>query len=839
VPGSPDEVIARIVTFTGLVSFFIAGQGERRMANFLRDTRFGFRLLRKNPGFAAVAIFALALGIGANTAIFSIFYATLIAPFPYPQPDQLVVVWASNGGHTNSVSAGDYLDWKRDSKVFQILGAVTGEQFNVSAGVERAVQVEGSYLTPGFLDQLIGDKPFMGRYLLPDDAVPGKDHVVIITHKLWETHFGADPGIIGKQIHLNGELYTVIGVQPPGQPDRLGRQLVVPMVFTPDQLNHDFRWLVVLGRMKPGVTIAQANADMATVAQHIAQDYPKSNKGWGVSVEPLKNDFLNPGTKKGLPLLLGAVGFVLLISCANVANLLLARGAARQREVAVRASVGASRRQIFTQFLIESLALASIGGVLGIGLAWVLMKAIVASMPPYTLLSETDVRMSLPVLLFTVVTVMLAGVLFGCAPAWRAARMNLNEVLKEGGGSARSTGRHGLRRALVIAEFALALSLLAGGGLALHSLWNVAHVDLGFRSDHLLTFDLPVAKGRLTDPVQITTFYRQLLEKIQALPGVTSVSASEGAPLQGVRFGMPFQIAGKEVSDMSQRPVAGFNMVTPDFFKVFGINMAQGRAFNDQDRAGGVQVAVVNENFARKFFAGVDPLSQRVLVEQLTPGVTKLGAPVAWQIVGVYKEVRNGRLEEDFPEIDVPFWQSPWPQGLIAVRAAVEPENLTRSIAGIVQSMDPDLPLGNPRTMEQIMDQSLSPQRFTAALFAGFAAIALLLAAVGIYGVMSFAVAQRTHEIGLRMALGAGQRRVLALILKEGMLLAAVGLALGLFGAYGVGKVMHGLLFNVAVFDFAAFGAVAAALLLAGLLACFIPAHRATLVDPMQALRQE
>ena len=809
------------------------------MPNLLRDTRFGFRLLRKNPGFAAVAIFALALGIGANTAIFSIFYATLLAPFPYPQPDQLVVVWASSGGHTNAVSAGDYLDWKRDSKVFQILGAVTGDQFNVSAGVERAVQVEGSYLTPGFLDQLIGDKPFMGRYLLPEDAVAGKDHVVIITHKLWETHFGADPNIIGKHIHLNGELYTVIGVQPPGQPDRLGRQLVVPLVFTPEQMNHDFRWLVVLGRMKPGVTIAQANADMDTVARHIAEDYPKSNKGWGVSVEPLKNDFLNRDTKKGLPLLLGAVGFVLLIACANVANLLLARGAARQREVAVRASVGASRRQIFTQFLIESLALASVGGVLGVGLAWVLMKAIVASMPPYTLLSETDVRMSMPVLLFTLGTVMLAGVLFGCAPAWRAARMNLNDVLKEGGGSSRSTGRHGLRRTLVIAEFALALSLLAGGGLALHSLWNVAHVDLGFRSDHLLTFDLPVTKGRLTDPVQITTFYRQLLEKIQALPGVTAVSASEGAPLQGVRFGMPFQVAGKEVTDMSQRPVAGFNMVTPDYFKVFGIRMAQGRAINDQDRAGGVQVAVVNENFAKKFLAGVDPLSQRILVEQLTPGVTKLGPPVAWQIVGVYHEVRNGRLEEDFPEIDVPFWQSPWPQGLIALRAGVEPENLTKSIAGIVQSMDPDLPLGNPRTMEQIMDRSLSQQRFTAGLFAGFAAIALLLAAVGIYGVMSFAVAQRTHEIGLRMALGAGQGNVLALILKEGMILAGVGLALGLFGAYGVGKVMHGLLFNVAVFDFAAFGAVAAALLLAGLLACFIPAHRATLVDPMQALRQE
>ena len=809
------------------------------MANFLRDTRFGFRLLRKNPGFAAVAIFALALGIGANTAIFSIFYATLLAPFPYPQPDQLVVLWSSMGGHRNGVSAGDYLDWKRESKVFQILGAVSGDQFNLSAGVERAEQVEGDYLTPGFLDQLIGDKPFMGRYLLPDDAVPGKDHVVIITHKLWEKHFGADPNIIGKQIHLNGELYTVIGVQPPGQPDRLDRQLVVPLVFTPDQTNHDFRWLVILGRMKPGVRLAQANADMDTVARHLAEDYPKSNKGWGVSVVPLTNEFLNPDTKKGLPLLLGAVGFVLLIACANVANLLLARGAARQREVAVRASVGASRRQIFTQFLIESLALASVGGVLGVGLAWMLMKAIVASMPPYTLLSEADVRMSVPVLLFTVVTVMLAGVLFGCAPALRAARLNLNEVLKEGGGSARSTGRHGLRRALVIAEFALALSLLAGGGLAMHSLWNLAHVDLGFRSDHLLTFDLPVTKGRLTDAGQITTFYRQLLEKIQALPGVTSVSACEGGPLQGVRFGMPFQIAGKEVTDMTQRPVAGFNMVSPDFFKVFGIRMAQGRALNDQDIAGGVQVAIVNEDFAKKFFAGVDPLSQRVLVEQLVPGVTKYGPPVAWQIVGVYQEVRNGRREQDFPEIDVPFWQSPWPQARIAVRAAVQPENLTRSIAGIVQSMDPDLPLGTPRTMDQIMDQSLSPQRFTAGLFAGFAAIALLLAAVGIYGVMSFAVAQRTHEIGLRMALGADQGCVLALILKEGMILAGVGLALGLFGAYGVGKVMHGLLYNVAVFDFAAFGAVAAALLLAGLLACFIPAHRATLVDPMQALRQE
>jgi predicted permease len=352
-------------------------------------------------------------------------------------------------------------------------------------------------------------------------------------------------------------------------------------------------------------------------------------------------------------------------------------------------------------------------------------------------------------------------------------------------------------------------------------------VDLGFRTDHLLTFDLLVAKGRLTDPVQIAAFYRQLFEKIQALPGVTSVSASEGMPLQGVNFGMPFQIAGKEITDMSQRPRAGFNMVTSEYFKVFGIRMEKGRAFTAQDLAGGVQVAVVNENFAKKFVAGIDPLSQRILVQQLIPGVTKFGDPISWQIVGVYRDVRNGGLERNFPEIDVSFAQSPWPQARIAVRAAVEPEGLSKGIGAIVQSMDPDLPLVNLRTMDEIMDRSMSGQRFTAFLFGGFAAIALLLAAVGIYGVMSFAVAQRTHEIGLRMALGAGQGRVLALILKEGMILAGVGLAVGLFGAYGVGKVMHGLLYNVAVFDFAAFGAVAAALLLAGLLACFIPAHRA------------
>jgi putative ABC transport system permease protein len=807
------------------------------LEQLLQDVRFTFRLLCNSPAYTAVAILTVALGIGANTAIFSIFYATLLAPFPYPESDQLVVVWSNVDGHRNVVSAGDYLDWKRESHAFQILGAVANDEFNLSTG-ERPEQIEGSYLTPGFLDQLIGDQPFMGRYTLPEEAEPGKDHVVIITHKLWQRYFARDPNIIGKQVHLNGQPYTVIGVQPPGQPDRLGRQLVVPMAFSPEQLNHDFHWLVVLGRLKPGVTIAQANADLDAVGCRIAEAYPKSTKGWRVNVEPLKNDFLDRDVQIMLKLLQGVVAFVLLIACANVANLLLARGATRQKEIAVRASLGATRQRIFGQFLIESLLMAFIGGALGVALAYVLMKVIVAAMPPFTLLSEADVRMSVPVLLFTLVATILAGVFFGCAPAWHATRINLNEVLKDSGGAVRGSGRHKLRRAFVIAEFALALSLLAGGGLAMHSLWNLEHLDLGYRSDHLLTFDLLEPKGHLTEPLQITSFYQRLIDQIQALPGVTSVSASTDIPLRG-RFRMQVQIAGNETADGSRRPTTRFNTVTPQFFKVFEIRMLKGRGFTDQDSAGNAPVAVINQTFARKYLTGVDPLTQHILIEQLIPGVRKFGPQIAWQVVGVYQDVRNGSPEEDYPEVDVPFSQSPWPQAQIALRSAEDPESLKNTLSGIVQSLDPELPVSNVRTMDQILDEMLSGRRFMAVLFGGFAALALVLAAVGIYGVMSFAVAQRTHEIGLRMALGAGRARVFSLILKEGMLLAGVGFVLGLFGAYGIGKVMHGIFFNVAAFDYAAFGAVAAALLLAGLLACFVPAHRATQVDPMQALRQE
>jgi len=808
------------------------------MNNFARNVRFGLRLLLKNLGFTSVALLALVLGIGANTAIFSVVYATLLSPMPYPHPDQLVIVWSKVRGGRNGVSAGDFLDWKRQSTVFQSLCAWTGGNFALASS-DHPEMIQTRLTTPGFND-MVGTPFFLGRDFLPEEGQVGREHVVIMTHRLWTERFGSDREIIGKPIRLNGEPYTVVGVLATGQPDRLESQLFVPLAFKPEQINHEFHFILVMGRLKPGVTIQQANADMDSVTRHIAEIYPKSNKGWGAAVEPLQNDFISKDTIKNLWLLMGAVGFILLIACVNVANLLLARGTARQREIAVRAALGATRWQLFAQFLTESVALSLIGGVLGISLAWGLLKVIVAMIPPFTLPSEADFHLNLPVLFFSLAASILCGVLFGCAPAWQTAQLNLSDTLKESGRASTGAGRHGLRRTLVVVEFALALTLLAGAGLVIHSFWKLSRVDLGFRQDHILTFFLPVTNEHFKSPEQMIAFYRQLLDKIGSLPGVTAVSASTGMPIIGTNFGMPFNLAGQAVDDPSSRPGAGFNMVTPEYFRTFGIRMLQGRALTEQDATGGLPVAVVNETFAKKYLSKVDPLMQRVVVQQLIPGVTNLGPPIEWQIVGVYHDVHNGGVRrEGFPEIDVPFWQSPWPQAGLAVRTLGDTAGLTKSIAAVVQTLDSELPLDQVKTMDQLVHESLASDRFSTVLFASFAGLALLLAAIGIYGVMSFAVAQRTHEIGLRIALGAGPRQVLGLVLGEGMLLALVGLGVGLAGTYFVGRVMKSMLYQVNAIDPAAISAVAAVLLLSALLACYIPARRATQVDPMVALRDE
>ncbi|HEY6127797.1 MAG TPA: ADOP family duplicated permease [Candidatus Acidoferrum sp.] len=543
---------------------------------------------------------------------------------------------------------------------------------------------------------------------------------------------------------------------------------------------------------------------------------------------------------KNLWLLLGAVGLVLLIACVNVANLLLARGTVRQREVALRASLGATRLQLISQFLSESLILAFVGGAFGVALAAILLKVILVLLPQYSIPTEADVRLSLPVLLFSLAATLFAAVLCGCAPTWQGSRLNPAETLKDGGRSGAGAGRNRLRHTLVILEFALALSLLSGAGLLVHSYWNLTQANLGFQPDHILTFDLPLPQNRFPDAGQATTFYRSMLERIAALPAISSASASTGRPIAGASFNLPFTIAGQPPAASSTHLSAGFNMVTPDYFRTFGIHLVKGRFFTEQDAPGGLPVAVVNQAFANRYFSNLDPLAQHLIVSQLIPGSGSPGPPVEWQIVGVYRDVHNnGVRNEQLPEICVPFWQSPWPSASIEVRTRGNPSSVTNSIAAVVSSFDTDLPIDQVRTMDQLVDESLAGDRFATLLFAAFAAVAVLLAAVGIYGVISFAIAQRTCEIGVRMALGAGSRSVLLMVLREGMQLAIAGLLFGLAGAYVAGRVMKSALYGVTAVDPAALGSVSAILLLAAFLACYVPARRAIRVDPMVALRYE
>lgn len=803
----------------------------------LQNLRYALRMLRKNPGLTATVVFTLALGIGATTAIYTVVYATLIAPMPYPNPDQLVMVWSKIQGFRNGVSAGDYLDWQEQSKSFQALKAFTGTTFNLG-GKQEPEMVPAQMSTVGMYTML-GNRFVMGRDFLPEEGVDGRDHVTIMTNRLWKK-LGADPNIIGKQIMLDQKPYTVVGVLAPGQADKLPSQLIVPLVFTPEQKNHDFHWILVMGRLKPGVTMQQAQADMDAVTAHIAQANPRSNKGWGARVDPLQNDFMGDEVKLTLWLLLGAVGCVLLIACVNVANLLLAKGTSRQREIAVRSALGATRRDVFIQFVTESLVLAGFGGVVGLGVGYALLRAFIAAMPEQTLPSEADLSLSLPVLAVTIAATTFAGLLFGSAPAWYASRLDPAETLKEGGRSGSSKMRLRLRQSLVVGEFTLALALLAGAGLAIHSFWNLNHVDLGVKTDHILTFGLPMNKGMNFKPEQITAYYQQIVRTMESTAGVESTSLSTGMPLQGPGFGMPFTIHGQpDFADPSQRPVAGFGMVTPDYFKTFGIRLVNGRFFTEDDNAGSLRVAVVNEQLVRHYFPNKNPIGQILNVEQIIPGVEKLGPYQAWQIVGVYHDVRGGSFQRQREEILVPFYQSPWIFVDAGVRTAGDPAAMTKTISAAVHSVDPTLALADVRTLDQIKEEDLSSDRFSILLYASFAAIALALAAIGIYGVMAFAVGERSHEIGIRMALGATRQRVVRMVLREGLFLALGGLGLGFIGAYFVGRAMRSTLFGVGTIDLSAFCAVGAILLTSALIACYVPARRAAAVDPMKALRIE
>jgi putative ABC transport system permease protein len=802
-----------------------------------QNLSYSMRTLVKNPGFTVTAVLTLALGIGATTAIFSVVYA-VFEPMPYPKPDQLVMLWSKVQGQRNSVPAGDYFDWRQRSTSFQGMSAWSGASFNISTA-DRPEQVTGSKRTPGFFT-MEGLPMLFGRDFLPEEGQPGRDHVVILSNRLWNQHFGADRDIIGKDIRMNGEPYTVVGVMPPGIHDRFNSQLWVPLALKPEQITHDSHFMPVMARLKDGVSLEQAQSEMSGIAGQLQNEHPVSNANRAVSVEPLHLNFLTDATRRNLWLLLGAVGFLLLISCVNVANLLLARGTSRQREVAVRAALGASRTRLFAQFLTESLVLAVLGGALGILLAGIIIDVIEAVMPPVgTMLpSEASIRISIPVLLFTIALTTVAGLLFGSAPAWQASRLDLNEVLKLGGRSGGSGARGNARRALVIAEFSLALTLLASGGLALKSFWNLTRVDLGIRTEQVLSFRLPVPDGRLKGAEQIRSYYQQMLEKIEAIPGVKKAAAMTGVPARGPSFGRGFSIVGQPPGNPAERRGAAFQMVTPGYFDALGVRVIKGRSIDEHDTAGSTRVALINQRFANRFFPAADPLTQRISVEELIPGGTR-GKPLEWQIVGVFHNVRGAGFREDYSEIVLPFWQSPWPQTSMVVRTDGDPKSVIKSIAAAVGSVDPDLPLAGVRTVDEIVSESLAIDRFSVVLFSSFGILGLLLAAVGIYGVMAFTVAQRTQEFGVRMALGAQRSRVVRLVLKEGTLLAVIGSVIGLGGAYLVGRAMQSTLYGVGAMDARAFGAVACVLLVAALLACLVPAWRASRVEPMVALRYE
>ena len=807
------------------------------MRNLWRDIQFGLRMLARNKGFTAVAILVLALGIGPNAAIFSIVWATLLAPLPYPQGDQLVVAWNKFKGERVPTRADDYLRVLAESRSFQCLDFLPWKEFHFTSNGHQDGNVSGYAATPTFNSKDLTVDIALGRHFLPEEGVPGKDHVVIFTHRLWQGRYHGDPRVLGKQVEIEGLPYTVVGVQVAQPQDRGDGGFNVPLALNPG--GHNDYVGNIFGRLKSGVTLAQAQAELALIDQRMIAtrggSIPKD--GWTVSVEPLHNDWMDKKFQRNLWLLLAGVCFVLLIACANLANLLLARGSSRQQELAVRAALGATRRQVFVQLLTESLTLALLGGASGIALGWSMMK-LTMTIAPDLGSSEAVVQMNLPVLYFAIASTLLAGLLAGCAPAWHAAKLNLSETLKQGSRSVTSRGRLRTQAMLVIAEFALALTLLAGAGMALHSFWNLTHIDLGFRTDHILMGELRLPKGPPPNRDQTDANAHQLLSKVGSLPGVLKVAMATNWPLDG-HSAFAFNIVGRQVANLN-RPVADLEIVTPGYFDTFGVRLLQGRFLNEGDRGDTPQVVVVSEGFVRRYLQGVNPLDQRLLLEPIVPG-QKPGAPTERQIVGVFHDVRNGGhlTDETAPAMFIPFWQNPWPYAGIVVRTSLAPELLSKSLSNAVEQTLPGCSLTEAKTMQQTVDNELTGDRFGMLLFGAFAALALLLAALGIYGVMAFAVAQRNHEMGLRMALGAQQSDIVRLILVDGMKLTLIGVGIGLIGVLVLGRLMHSTLYGIKTVDAESFAIVAAVLLAVAMMASYIPAQRSAKVDPMVALRQE
>jgi predicted permease len=802
------------------------------MTRLFQDLRYATRQLRKSAGFTVVAVTTLALGIGANTAVFSVVDRVLLHPLPYPDSDRMVKVSQTfEGISTDNASPANYLDWVSQNQIFDEMAASRGWQGSLSTG-DRPELVKGSMTTPSFFP-LFGVAPILGRGLQASDARPGSDHVVVLGHGLWQRYFAADRAIVGRDIRLNGEQYNVVGVMPPDfSADEYG-ELWLPSPWgvpthplVPDKDPRQFRdrnYLDVWARLKPGVTMQQARVELDTIARRLATQYPDSNGDVGLTFLPL-HEYIVGEIRPVLLVLLAAVVIVLLIGCANVANLLLERATARSKEISIRTALGASRSRLLRQLLTESCLLALVGGILGFLLAVLAVPSLLAFSPP-DIRQFKQIGINPGVLGFTFLTSVACGVLFGLLPALQSSRSRPNESLKEGErGSTANRGR--TRSALVIVEVGLSLVLLVGAGLLVKSFARLMEVNVGFDPDHLLTFSLGLPSS--TDPVRQLAFYQQVVRRLQALPGVQVVGAVSRLPLSGGNSSRSFNVPGIEKGFD-----ADIRVSTPDYFRAMRIPLLKGRTFSESEVGSSVNIAVVNDALARTVFPGQDPIGKQL--SHFGPNDLTL------EIVGVVGNVRHVGLDaEPHSEIYQLLGQAQWPSMFVAIRSsAADPTSLTSAAQNAVWSVNKDVPLASVRTMQNVIANSVQRRKFSMFLLSIFAGVAMLLAAIGLYGVMSYSVTQRTHEIGIRMALGARRPDVLALVVKQGMALALTGVAAGAVLALAMTRLIAGMLFGITATDPLTFAGVAALVGIVAFLANYLPARRASKVDPIMALRYE
>ena len=801
------------------------------MSTLLQDLRFGLRTLAKNPGFTAVAVLTLALGVGVNAAMFSVINTTLLTPLPYKNPDRLVWLGTRFPGfnHPIPVSAPDFLDWKSQNHVFEYMAAIDETGGFTLTGKGEPEMLPGALVSASFF-KLFDEKPELGRGFVEGEDQPGHNHVAVLSYNLWKNRFGSNPNAIGNNITLDGESYTIVGVAPrlayPGWV-----QFWSPIVINTQQHPRGNHYLRAIGRLKSGVSLREAQAEMSTIASRIAGAYPE-NKGVGVQLTLLKEQFVQY-IRPALLVLFGAVGFVLLIACANVANLSLAKATKRQKEITLRAALGAGRFRLIRQFLTESLLLSFLAGGLGILVAtWSL--DLLRALKPASIPEVNSIHLDLHVLGFLLAISFLVGIALGLAPAWHACRLRLNESLKESGGAGLSGAPGGnLRNVLVVVEIALSLVLLAGAGLMIRSFARLLSIDPGYDPKNLLTFQISLPNSRYPNRSQVVGFYREALARISACPGVRSVAMSYSLPPFGPESDGGFYVEGHEPSNHNEAPDTILGLISPGYFQTLKTPLIEGRDFTEQDNFDKSRVVIVNETMARGFFGGRAAVGKRMK--------TALDDMKEWyEVIGVVADERFLGWDSDLsPWTYFPYIAYPITDITFAIRTKIDPMYVSYSVRQAIWSIDKDLPFTEVQTMEQRLSQSFAGRRFHMILLGVFAGLALVLSLVGIYGVMSYSVAQRTHEIGIRLALGAERRQVLRLVLGQGLVLTLIGLGAGLAGAFALTRFLTSMLYGVHATDPMTFVVVTLVLSAVAILAGYIPARRATKVDPMVALRYE